>query len=117
MQRSIFQQPLRSSVKLANKSIYLIAKYTAQPKDPSQTSRAGYMKNPDNIRYDEQVYVTRGLKARDQQHHVILNLTEEKVEKDTFKSGQSFETMFKHFYDGYAEYIDQSVNLLNEVDS
>ena len=99
---------------MKDKSIYLIAKYTGQPKDPKQTSKPGYMKDPANIHYDEQVYITRGLRSQDQQHHVILNLTEEKVEKDTFRSGQTFEVMFKHFYDGYAEYIDQCVNKLNE---
>jgi hypothetical protein len=39
---------------MADLSIYLIAKYTGQPKDPKQTHKAGYMKDPANIEYEEQ---------------------------------------------------------------
>lgn len=96
-----------------NKSIYLIAKYVTRPRDPSQTHNPGYMKDPANIQYDEQVYITRGLRDKDLTNNVIINLTEEKIVKNTFNSGSTFEEIFKHFYDGYAEYIDQSVNELN----
>ena len=99
---------------MKNKSIYLIAKYTGHPKDPSQTCKPGYMKNPENIRYDEQVYLTRGLKQKDLQNQVILNLTEQKIIKNSFKSGKTFEEMFAQYYEAYPEYIDESVNALNE---
>ena len=75
---------------MKDKSIYLIAKYTARPRDPKQTSRSGYMKNPENIIHDEQVYISRGLRTKDLQNNVILNLTEEKIIKNTFRSGVSF---------------------------
>lgn len=100
---------------MADKNIYLIAKYTGQPKDPKQTHKAGYMKNPENIHYEEQVYLTRGVRDQDVRNQVILNLTEQKIVKNTFKTGATFEEAFTHYYEGYAEYIDDCVNQLNNV--
>jgi hypothetical protein len=99
---------------MADLNIYLIAKYTGQPKDPGQTHRAGYMKDPANIEYEEQVYITRGLHNKQLTNQVILNLTEAKIIKNTFKNANNFEELFTHYYDGYAEYIDKAVNNLNE---
>jgi hypothetical protein len=98
---------------MADLSIYLIAKYTGMPKDPKQTHKAGYMKDPDNIEYDEQVYITRGLKDKELRNQVILNLTEAKIIKNTFKNANNFEELFTHYYDGYAQYIDDAVTSLN----
>ena len=100
---------------MANNNIYLIAKYTGMPKDPRQTAKPGYMKDPNNIHYEEQVYIARGLKDKDLQNQVVLDLTEEKIVKNTFKSGATFEEAFTHYYEGYAEYIDECVNTLNEA--
>ena len=99
---------------MADKSIYLIAKYTGQPKDPKQTHKAGYMKDPANIEYEEQVYITRGLQDKQLKNQVILNLTEAKIIKNTFKNAINFEELFKHFYQGYPTYIDDAINKLNE---
>jgi hypothetical protein len=98
---------------MADKSIYLIAKYTGQPKDPKQTYKAGYMKDPANIEYEEQVYISRGLHNKQLTNQVILNLTEAKIIKNTFKNANNFEELFEHYYDGYAEYIDNAVTALN----
>ena len=87
------------------------------PRDPKQTAKPGYMKDPNNIHYEEQVYITRGLRDKDLKNQVILNLTEEKIVKNTFKSGSNFEEIFTHYYEGYAEYIDDCVNQLNGVAS
>jgi hypothetical protein len=100
---------------MADNSIYLIAKYTGMPKDPRQTAKPGYMTNPENIHYEEQVYISRGLRDKDLKNQVVLNLTEEKIVKNTFKSGATFEEAFSHYYESYAEYIDDCVNTLNEA--
>jgi hypothetical protein len=100
---------------MADLSIYLIAKYTGMPKDPRQTAKPGYMTNPENIHYDEQVYISRGLRDRDLKNQVVLNLTEEKIVKNNFNSGKTFEEVFTHFYEGYAEYIDDCINQINGV--
>ena len=100
---------------MADLNIYLIAKYTGQPKNPKQTATPGYMLNPENIHYDEQVYIARGMRQKDLQNQVVLNLTEEKIVKNTFNPGKTFEEVFAHFYEGYAEYINDCVNQLNET--
>ena len=92
----------------------MIAKYTGLPKDPKQTSKPGYITNPDNISYDEQVYITRGLQDKYLQNQVILNLTEEKIVKNSFSSNTNFEELLAHFVDGYADYINDCVDKLNE---
>jgi len=100
---------------MADLSIYLIAKYTGMPKDPSQTAKPGYMKDPNNVEYDEQVYISRGLRDKDLKNQVVLNLTEEKIVKNNFNPGKNFEEIFTHYYDSYAEYIDDCINQINGV--
>jgi hypothetical protein len=99
---------------MADLNIYLIAKYTGMPKDPKRTNQPGYMLDPNNIHYDEQVYIARGMRQKDLQNQVVLNLTEEKIVKNTFNPGKTFEEVFTHFYEGYSEYIGDCVNQLNE---
>ena len=91
-----------------------MAQYVAKPKDPKQSSQPGYMSNPDNIQWDERMYVSQGLRKKDQQMNVILDLTEEKIIKNSFNSGKSFEDIFKYFYENYGDYINDSVNKINE---
>jgi hypothetical protein len=100
---------------MADLSIYLIAKYTGMPKDPRRTATPGYMKDPNNIEYDEQVYISRGLRDKDLKNQVVLNLTEEKIVKNNFNPGKNFEEIFTHYYDSYAEYIDDCINQINGV--
>lgn len=100
---------------MSNKSIYLVAKYTSHPKDPTQTHKPGYINNPDNMEFQEQLYITRGLRDKDTQNDVVLNLTEEKIVKNTFNSGATFEEILSHYVDGYADYINDSVDKLNEA--
>jgi len=92
-----------------------VAQYVAKPKDPKQSSQPGYMSNPDNIQWDERMYVSQGLRKKDQQMNVILDLTEEKIIKNSFNSGKSFEDIFKYFYENYGDYINDSVNKINET--
>ena len=100
---------------MADLNIYLLAKYTGQPKDPKQTAKPGYMLDPDNVHYEEQVYLCRGLKQKDLKNQVVLNLTEQKIVKNNFNPGKTFEEIFTHYYEAYPEYIDDCVNQLNEA--
>jgi hypothetical protein len=96
--------------------IYLLAKYVAKPVNPKLTAKKGYVLDNNNLHYDEQVVVTRGLKSKDKQYsQVILNLTREEVVKRTNKE-LTFEKLFEYFFENYADYIDSSVNKLNGVD-
>ena len=98
---------------MANLNIYLLATYVARPKNPRQTAQPGYMKDPSNIQYDEQVFIARGFRDRYLQNSVVLDLTEERVIKNSFTPGKSFNELFAHFHEGFGEYIEQTVNDLN----
>ena len=98
---------------MANKNIYLLATYVARPKNPRQTSRAGYITNPDNIQYDENLAIVRGFRDRYLKNHVVLDLTEERVIKNSFTPGKTFDELFAHYHEGFGEYIEQTVNELN----
>ena len=91
-----------------------MANYVARPKNPRLTAQAGYMSNPDNIQWDEQIFIARGYKDRYMQNSVVLDLTEERILKNSFRSEKTFEDIFKHYHEGFSEYIEQSVNQLNE---
>ncbi len=89
------------------KQIYLVAYYSAKPKDPKRTKEAGYMKDPANFDYDESINITRGLKTRDQNlASVVLNLTDKTVTKNTFNENRDFATLLAHYQEGYPKYIN-----------
>ena len=92
-----------------------MATYVAKPKNPRQTSRAGYMQDPNNIQYDENVAIVRGWRDRYMQQSVVLDLTNERVVKNSFTPGKTFEELFAHYHEGFGEYIEQTVNDLNEL--
>lgn len=98
---------------MAKLDIYLLATYVARPKNPRQTSRAGYITNPDNIQYDENLEIVRGWRDRYMKYSVVLDLTNEKIIKNSFLKGKTFEELFKHYHEGFGEYIEQTVNELN----
>jgi hypothetical protein len=44
---------------------------------------------------------------------VVLDLTNERVIKNSFRTEKTFEDLFAHYHEGFAEYIEQTVNELN----
>ena len=90
-----------------------MAIYVARPKNPRQTSRAGYITNPDNIQYDENLEIVRGWRDRYMKYSVVLDLTNEKIIKNSFQTGKTFEELFAHYHEGFSEYIEQTVTELN----
>ena len=98
---------------MANLDIYLLATYVARPKNPRQTSRAGYITDPNNIQYDENLEIVRGWRDRYLKYSVVLDLTNEKVVKNSFHNDKTFDELFAHYHEGFSEYIEQTVNDLN----
>ena len=92
-----------------------MATYVARPKNPRQTSRAGYITDPDNIQYDENLEIVRGWRDRYMKYSVVLDLTNERVIKNSFRTEKTFEDLFAHYHEGFAEYIEQTVNELNAI--
>ena len=87
----------------------------ARPKNPRQTAKAGYMTNPDNIEYDEHLSMTKGFKDKYLSNHVILDLTEQKLVKNSFNTNRNFEDVFGHFMQNYEEHIKSSLKKLTGV--
>lgn len=94
-------------------SIYIVAKYFQKPKDHVNTSKAGWMKDPNNIRYDEQVAITKGLGKKDIQAHVIVNLSQKKVERNTLNNNKDFDLLFQYFFTNYSKYITEVMGKLD----
>lgn len=93
---------------MSKKSVYLVAYYTQKPKhNRVNTSEKGWMNNPDNVAWDEQINIAIKLKNKDlSMAKVILNLSDQTVFRNGWNNGKSFEDLFEHFYDGYQKYLD-----------
>jgi hypothetical protein len=93
---------------MKKQNIYLVAQYLTKPRDPRKTHVPGYMKDPANVQYDEQVQVSTRLRKQDlATAKVIMNLTEKKVEQNRFNGNQDFNDLFKYFFKGYHKYITE----------
>ena len=103
---------------MKDNDLYLIAHYTAKPRDPKMTRVAGYMKDPANIIYDERVEFAVGLKSRDQTaSSVIVNLTKRQIVKNRFNPGAGFEDVIKYYCEAYPEYMEKAGFTLEESPS
>jgi hypothetical protein len=92
------------------KNAYLIAKYSAHPRKKHATGVAGYMKDPNNVKWDEQVNITLGLKNKDfLAARIVLNITEQKVERNSFQNDKSFMELFEYFYNANPKEISQAL--------
>lgn len=93
---------------MTTQNIYLVAHYTMKPRDSRKTHIPGYMKDPANIRYDERVQISTRLRQQDiTTAKVIVNLSDKKVEKNSFNGNQDFNELFKYFFKGYHKYITE----------
>lgn len=91
---------------MKKKSIYLVAHYVTRPRDPKKTHIPGYMKDPANHQYDEQVQVSTRLRQHDSINaKVIMNLSAKTVDKNSFNGKKDFNELFKYFFKGYHKYI------------
>jgi hypothetical protein len=99
----------------APKDLYLIAYYSAQPRDPRKTKIKGYMSDPANITYSERVEFSNGLKTRDRSSAgVIINLTKQCIDKNTFNPTAQFEDVVKYYCEAYPDYMRQVGYVLEE---
>lgn len=91
---------------MKEKPIYLLAFYYMKPRDRVNTSKKGWMDNPENIRYDEKVEFCKGpLKAKQSQANIIVNLSTKTIERNSFKTDRSFDEIFRYFFDNYHQYL------------
>ena len=99
---------------MKDNDLYLIANYTAKPRDPSKTKIAGYMKDPANIIYDESVAFSIGMKNKDVNASVILNLTKRAIVRNRFQPEAGFEDVVKYYCEAYPEYMAKAGFTLEE---
>ena len=93
---------------MKKQNIYLVANYVAKPRNPRQTHVPGYMKDPANIQFDEQVQVSTRLRKQDlTTAKVIMNLSNKTVDKNSFNGNKNFDELFKYFFKGYHKYITE----------
>ena len=97
------------------KSIYLVAHYVTKPKNPKMTHIPGYMKDPANHQYDEQVAIQSRLKPNDVNAKIVMNLVTKKVETNRFNNNKDFNELFKYFFKGYHKYVTEIVSKLDPV--
>lgn len=98
---------------MQQKNIYLVAFYFAKPKPHVNTCVSGWMKNPDNIRYDEKVEITNGIRNNASSAKIILDLTNKRVVRNGWNSDVEFNELFKYFFKGYHEYVTKVMTQLD----
>lgn len=80
---------------------YVIAKYLAKPRDPTKTHIKGYMTDPNNVRYDEVVGFTVGLKKRDHDNNIIIDIDGQKVVKNSISEKADWVQLMDYFMKNY----------------
>ena len=100
---------------MKKQTIYLVAHYTTKPRDPRKTHIPGYMKDPANHQYDEQVAIQTRLKSNDVNAKIIMNLGNKTVESNKFNDNRDFNELFKYFFKGYHKYVTEIMSKLDPV--
>jgi hypothetical protein len=73
----------------------------------------GWMDDPANLRYDEKVEITRGVRKNAATAKIILNLVDKRVERNNFNENKDFKDLFKYFFGGYHQYITEVMKQLD----
>ena len=84
-----------------------------KPKPHVNTSKKGWMENPDNVRYDEQVIIARQIRNKDMNAQVILDLSNKRIERNAFKTDKTFDEIFEYFFTNYNQYV---VEVMGQLD-
>ena len=100
---------------MKKQTIYLVAHYTTKPRDPRKTHIPGYMKDPANHQYDEQVAIQTKLKPNDVNAKIVMNLGNKTVESNKFNDNRDFNELFKYFFKGYHKYVTEIMSKLDPV--
>lgn len=98
---------------MKKQNIYLVAHYSTKPRDPKKTHISGYMKDPANHQIDEQVQISTRLRKQDVNAKIIINLSDKKVEQNSFNGSKDFNELFKYFFKGYHKYVTEVMSKLD----
>ena len=99
---------------MKTKHIYLTAFYLQRPRDPKKTHIKGYITDPNNMIWDENVEISHGLSSKDREYaQVVLDFTEKKVVTNKFNQERDFDKLFKYYFEGYHKYITQVMSQMD----
>lgn len=85
---------------------HIFANYIAKPRDPSKTHIKGYMSNPENVRYDEIVGFSVGLKSKDElAARIILDIDGQRVVKNAMNDNDDWTALMSYFMENYEQQI------------
>ncbi len=96
-------------------SIYLVAYYFQKPSNNRvKTQLAGWMKNNNNVSWDEQVAITKNLRNRDiSTAKIILDMRNQRVVKNGWGTSQSFDDFYDYFNKSYPQYTKEVMEQVN----
>jgi len=87
---------------------YILVTYTQIARYPNRTSEKGYWSNPENFQWDELVEFATRLKNRDRQRAgVILDIVNQRIEKNVFGGDREWQPLWDYYYKNYQLQIDQ----------
>jgi hypothetical protein len=100
------------------KKLYLVATYYKVPRYPKMSSQKDFGKDQSNWAFNESVEIARTIKRRDQQQaNIILNLTEQKVEKCNMRDDNpSYDELHRYFKNNYPQYFQHIDSLQPTVE-
>ena len=84
---------------------YIFAKYLAKPRDPTKTHIKGYMTDPANIRYDELVGFSVGLKNKDHDNQIIIDIDGQKIIKNSMNENNDWSQLMNYFLGAYEKQL------------
>lgn len=90
---------------MSTPKVHLVAHYYQKPRDGVNTSKKGWMENPDNLRWDEKVEIVRNLRNRDRTAQVVLDLVNKKVINNSFTGEKDFDRLFEYYFLNYNQYV------------
>ena len=82
-----------------------MAFYGLKARPGVKTNVKGWMDDPENITYDEQVEISRGLKKNSSQAKVILDLSNKRIHRNSWGTEREFNEYFKYYFKGWHQYL------------
>ena len=93
---------------------YLFANYIQRPRDPSKTHLKGYIKDPNNMKWDEIVGFSVGLKRKDELNsRIIIDIDGQKIIKNTVSDSDNWAQLMDYYLKNYEQ---QVVDFLKRTD-
>lgn len=91
---------------MKKKHRYLFASYIQKPRDPTKTHIKGYVKDPANMRWDEAVGFSVGLKHKDEiRSQIILDIDGQKVLKNMMSDNKDWAQLMNYFLGAYEKQL------------